>query len=75
MHAAEQERNEAETSAFDVTVNDRTFSTNAAMAKQAEIFPQFATTLADLDVVIKVYGDGLLPYIVHQQTQPLEVMQ
>lgn len=64
-HAAPQQRNEQERVGFEVTVNDRVFITNAAMAKQAEIFPTFAQSLADLDVVIKVYGDGLLPFIAH----------
>lgn len=62
-HAAYQERNAAERQAFDVTVNETTFQTNAAMAKQAELFPQFADQLAAIGVSIKIYGDGLLPFI------------
>ena len=79
QHAIPQDRTTQENASFEVTVNDRVFRTNAAMARQAEIFPQFAQTLADMDVEIKVYGDGLLPHIAHciarasaQQTQLLE---
>lgn len=67
-HAAPQPRTATEAFAFDVTVNDRTFQSNAAMAKQAELFPQFATQLADLDCEIRVFGDGLLPYIAQLMT-------
>lgn len=68
-HAAPQERTAKEAWTFDVTVNEQTFTSNAAMAKQAEIFPQFARQLAELDCTIRVYGDGLLPYIAHQMQQ------
>lgn len=62
-HAIPQDRTPGEMAAFDVFVGDKSFKANAVMAKQAELFPGFAQTLADLDVVIRVYGDGLLPYI------------
>lgn len=65
MHASPQSRNDAERSTFDVTVNEKTFTTNAAMAKQAELFPQLANSLSELGVEIKIYGDGLLPFIAH----------
>ena len=55
---------------FDVTVGNRTFQSNAAMAKQAELFPQFASQLAELDCEIAVYGDGLLPYIARLMSSP-----
>jgi hypothetical protein len=67
-HAAPQRRTEIESWTFDVTVGDRTFKSNAAMAKQAEIFPMVAKNLADLDCEIYVFGDGLLPYIAHNLT-------
>jgi hypothetical protein len=67
-HAIPQDRTEQEAASFEVSVGEKTFKTNAAMAKQAELFPQFAQTLADLDVVIKVYGEGLLPHIAHTLT-------
>lgn len=69
QHAIPQNRSTQENQSFEVCVNERTFRTNAAMARQAEIFPQFAQQLADLDVEIKVYGDGLLPYIAHCMTR------
>jgi glycosyltransferase involved in cell wall biosynthesis len=67
-HAIPQSRNDLEKMGFDVTVGDKTFRTNAAMAKQAEIFPMFAQRLADLDVRIRVFGEGLLPYIAKHLT-------
>lgn len=67
-HAAPQRRTPVESMTFDVTVNDRTFKSNAAMAKQAELFPQFAMQLAELDCEIYVFGDGLLPHIARTLT-------
>ena len=65
-HAAKQSRTEAEAWTFDVTVNGKTFKTNAAMAKQAELFPQFMEALTDLNCEVAVYGNGLVPYIAKQ---------
>lgn len=62
-HAIKQERTKQENWSFDVTVGDKTFQSNAAMAKQAELFPHLARDLANLDCEIGVYGYGLLPYI------------
>ena len=67
-HAAPQRRTEIENWTFDVTVGDRTFKSNAAMAKQAEAFPILANNLAELGCEIYVFGDGLLPYIAHNLT-------
>jgi hypothetical protein len=67
-HAAPQLRTPTEAHTFNVTVNGRTFQSNAAMAKQAELFPQFAMKLADNDCEIRVFGDGLLPYIAQLMT-------
>lgn len=65
-HVLPQARTPQESRTFEVMVNDKTFLTNAAMAKQAELFQQFAENLADAGCEIAVYGDGLLPYIAHQ---------
>ena len=78
MHAAPQSRTAQEAWAFDVTVGNRTFKTNAAMAKQAELFPQFVVQLIDLGCELKVYGDGLLPAVVEEMmaaSQPLEEIE
>lgn len=50
---------------LNVTVANMTFTTTAAMAAQAQKFPQLANQLADLDCVITVHGRGLLPAIAH----------
>lgn len=63
MHATPQPQTDTEKWTFDVTVGDRTFSSNAAMAKQAELFPLLLNELVELDCEIRVYGEGLLPYI------------
>lgn len=68
-HAIPQERTTAENWTFDATVGDRTFKTNAAMAKQAEQFPILAAALVnDCDCEIAVFGDGLLPHIARNLT-------
>lgn len=68
-HAAPQSRTNAENWTFDVTVGERTFKSNAAMAKQAEQFPILAAALVnDCDCEIAVFGDGLLPHIARNLT-------
>lgn len=61
-HAAPQSRTAKEAWTFEVNVAGRTFVTNAAMAKQAEQFPLFVSSLIE-DCEIAVFGDGLLPFI------------
>ena len=72
MHAAQQERTVQENHSFEVCAYDRKFFTNAAMARQAEIFPVFAQQLTELGVQIDLYGDGLLPHIVQSLTASIE---
>ncbi len=63
QHAAPQKKTIQESMVFEVGAFDKRFWTNAAMARQAEIFPQFAQQLLALGVEIYVHGDGLLPHI------------
>jgi hypothetical protein len=68
-HAIPQARTEKENWTFDVTVKDRTFKSNAAMAKQAEQFRYLAADLVEnCNCEISVFGDGLLPYIAQQMS-------
>ena len=76
MHAIPQSRTPVEKWTFDVNVGNRVFKSNAAMAKQAELFPLLLAELVELGCEIKMYGEGLLPYIFHSiaaKSQPLEV--
>lgn len=69
-HAKPQLENEIEKMAFDVTFNDTIYSTNAAMAKQAEVFPKHVYDLTELGCIITVNGEGLIPDIAkHMQHQ------
>ena len=72
MHAKPQGRTVQESHSFEVCAYDRKFFTNAAMARQAEIFPVFAQQLTELGVQIDLYGDGLLPHIVQSLTASIE---
>lgn len=48
------------------------FTTNFAMAKQAELFPKTAEVLCEAGAVISVHGSGLLPTIANSmQRKPL----
>jgi hypothetical protein len=62
-HAYDQHETDAEKRRLTVWVNDKSFTTQFAMFKQAEGFPQFAQLLADQDCIITVHGDGLLPAV------------
>lgn len=70
MHAYPQETTSKESSFFDVEIEDRngvivTYTTNAVMAKQAEMFPEVAKVLTDDGSTIRVHGRGLLQTKVH----------
>lgn len=67
-HVLPQSRTPQEANTFDVSVGDRSFKSNAAMAKQAELFPQFCSHLTDLGCEFAVFGDGLLPYIAQRMS-------
>lgn len=69
-HAYQQDQTEQEQRTLDVTVFDRDglprqFTTNFAMAKQAELFPGVAEMLVNVDAEISVHGSGLLPTMAH----------
>lgn len=53
-----------------ITAYGTDFLCSAAMAKQAEQFPELANNLMDLGCIITIDGDGLLPTIVRYE-QPL----
>ncbi len=70
QHAYPQDRSEQELRLLDVKVRDKDgqwqeFTTNFAMAKQAEEFPKVAAMLAEAGAVMSVHGTGLLPTIAH----------
>ena len=70
-HAYPQAQTAAEEKRLEVSVAGRTFRTSFAMFKQAEAFPAFAAMLAEHGCLITVHGDGLLPTIAREMTQPI----
>ena len=64
-HAYSQSLNDDEKT-IRATVGDRTFTTCAWMASQANEFQYISSELANGGMVIAVHGDGLLPAIAHQ---------
>lgn len=64
-HAYEQTLNDHDRP-LDVHCNGRDFHAAAWMIGQANQFQEFACTLAELDCIITVQGDGLLPWVARQ---------
>lgn len=69
-HAYPQDQTEQESKHLDVHVKDaagvmQKFTTNFAMAKQAELFPKTAEMLCEAGAVMTIHGTGLLPTIAH----------
>lgn len=68
-HAYPQGQTDQESKTLEVYVESegemKTFTTNFAMAKQAELFPKTAQMLCDNGAVLMVHGTGLLPTIAH----------
>lgn len=62
-HAYEQGESRAEKKRLDCLFKGKPYRCSFAMYKQAEEFEKFSRMLADLDTVIHVHGDGLLPAI------------
>ncbi len=55
----------------DATAYGRTFKTTLAMAKQAELFPELASSLIDLGCSITIRGDGLLPWVSQKSSETI----
>ncbi len=72
MHAQKQACTVQESHAFEVGAFDKKFWTNAAMARQAEIFPRFSQQLLEMGTEIYVYGEGLLPHIAQSMAASAE---
>lgn len=74
-HAYPQEQTEQESRILEVFKEDENgvmqkFTTNYAMAKQAEVFPKIAEALCDAGTKIYVHGSGLLPTIARSMNKP-----
>jgi Protein of unknown function DUF115 len=65
-HAYLQDRTEAEKERLLIRCAGRQFSCSFPMAKQAEVFPEFAAKVADFGCTLTVNGDGLLPHLAKQ---------
>lgn len=65
-HAYPQSQNEAEAKRLHIVCAGRKFVCSFAMFKQAEVFPRFASMLADFGCTVSVNGDGLLPTVARQ---------
>lgn len=62
-HAYAQDQSRAEKKRLEVKFNGKRYRCSFAMYKQAEEFEKYSRMLADLDAVIHVHGEGLLPAI------------
>ncbi len=65
-HAYQQGQTDAEKKRLHIVCAGRKFSCSFAMFKQAEVFPRFASMLADFGCTVSVNGDGLLPTVARQ---------
>lgn len=74
-HAYAQDQSDQESKTLEVYAEDgngvlQKFTTNFAMAKQAELFPKTAEILCEAGAVLMVHGTGLLPTIAHSMKKP-----
>lgn len=63
QHAYPQERTTQEAEEIEVVCEGRKFLTTPQLLTQAQEFEHMARMLSDLDCVISVHGDGLLPTV------------
>jgi uncharacterized Rossmann fold enzyme len=70
-HAYAQPENDGE-KIIDCTVAGRSFKVAPWMAQQADEFKNVALQLADMDCVVTVAGDGLIPHIANEMARPMD---
>ena len=76
-HAYPQEQTDQEQKRLEVYARDKDgvmqkFTTNYAMAKQAELFPKTVELLCNADCTMTVHGTGLIPTIAHAMRKQQE---
>lgn len=72
-HAYSQPMNDTD-EITEVVVDNRVFRCSVTMAAQANSFQKIAEMLADLNCLIYVHGEGLIPYIYERMTREEWVM-
>lgn len=79
-HAYSQDQTAQEAKTLEVYAQDglgvmQKFTTNFAMAKQAELFPHCAKVLCEAGASISVHGTGLLPTVAHSMQRKPEAAE